>query len=125
MKLLMSDPQGRMLLEMMNQHKKNGFLDKVRKEHEHEMREHKEFLSTVAKVKNITTASFAAQSRLSQNGSSASVVEEIGRELVAGINRPSAQPVLQELHLLSGESQHHGLKPWSDENRDKLKVIQL
>jgi len=58
-KLLMGDPEGRMLLETMGKHKKQGFLDKVRKEHEHEMREHKEFLATIAKVKNITTSSLA------------------------------------------------------------------
>ena len=58
----------------------------MRKEHEHEMREHKEFLSTIAKVKNLTSAS-AQKQGLNQVGS---VVEEIGRELASNVSRVSA-----------------------------------
>ena len=98
---------------------KRAFVDAQRKNHEHMVREHKDFIALVNKTKTMNSLGKA-------NG-----LEDLLAEChqVLSHGNKVAHPVFIELHkFVSGQQNDTSMeeaRPWSEKNRDKLKVLQL
>lgn len=110
-KLLMSDSDGQALLEQQKlmHREKRVFVEHQRKLHEASMREHKEFMTLVNKIKT--------NPPVKQNNNFDDLLKECQTVLES-----KEHPVFVELS--KGEEEMK-VAPWSKENKDKLKVLRL
>ena len=111
------------------QKEKRGFVESQRKNHEHMVREHKEFIGLANKIKtNATGASKGANFPLEELLNECQQVMSHGQP----DSKRAAHPVFIELHKLVHSTTNEGdvetleqLRPWCLKNRDKLKVLHL
>lgn len=107
----MSDSDGQALLEQQKlmHREKRVFVEHQRKLHEASMREHKEFMTLVNKIKT--------NPPVKQNNNFDDLLKECQTVLES-----KEHPVFVELS--KGEEEMK-VAPWSKENKDKLKVLRL
>ena len=108
-----------MLEQQRQMHKeKRAFVDHQRRLHEQFIREHKDFLGFVNKVKT---------------NQGARPMEEILREchqVLSGSHNTHdggsfKHPVFIELDKVTKGTEEDKQRPWSEQNRDRLKVLQM